>query len=100
MYECLYTNELIKWRSGQLIVQYTFIDFSVSVWGCWCACTFVYWCVCVCVCVVVYIMYMCVMFSELVISLLPNEDKFHNHLLVIVISLPGVWSYTFVSGVI
>ena len=26
-----------------------------------------------------------VMFSELVISLLPNEDKFHNHLLVIVI---------------
>ena len=39
------------------------------------------------------------MFSELVISLLPNEDKFHNHLLVIVISLPGVWSYTFVPGV-
>ena len=29
VYECLYTNELIKWRSGQLIVLYTVIGFII-----------------------------------------------------------------------
>ena len=77
VYECLYTNELIKWRSGQLIVLYTVIGFLICflyLCGHVCVlahlCSGVYGCACRpgneamwmdtlvwVVCVVVYIMY-------------------------------------------
>jgi len=53
VYEYLYTNELIRWRSGQLIAPYTAILPSLSV------CSWVYghlsMCVCTCMCTFVHI---------------------------------------------
>ena len=53
VYEYLYTNELIKWRSGQLIALYTVILPSLSVRS------WVYarlsMCVCTCMCIFVHI---------------------------------------------
>ena len=48
MYECLYTNELIKWRSGQLIVLYT--GFLICFLCLWDVCVFAHLCIGVCVC--------------------------------------------------
>ena len=51
VYECLYTNELIKWRSGQLIVLYTVIGFLICFLCLYvCVCTHLHICVLVCVC--------------------------------------------------
>ena len=51
VYEYLYTNELIKWRSGQLVALYTVILPSFSV----CSCTFERGCVCTCMYIFVHI---------------------------------------------
>ena len=78
MYECLYTNELIKWRSGQLIVLFTVIGFLIC-FLCLCVCLYI--CVvcacrsrneamcmdalvCVCVCKVVYIKFVRFVFTS------------------------------------